>query len=152
MPQQHTEFYKENMMKTIARVTYLLGLFVAVTVSNAAEEKPKQPAGMIAKKINAVEYEFTKGDKPQLVVTASTTVPSAGYKANLVRVTYIKQPDDGIQDYNLYLTKPDGFSAQVISEVKASDSWPAESTAWVKGVRVHGDGAGVVVKMIEQKK
>jgi hypothetical protein len=139
-------------MKTFAGLTCLLGLLVAVAVTNAAEEKPKQPEGMIAKKINSVEYEFTKGDKPQLVVTASTTVPTGGYKANLVRVTYIKQPDDGIQDYNLYLTKPDGFVTQVISEVKASDSWPAESTAWVKGVRVHGEGDGVVVKMIEQKK
>lgn len=129
-----------------------LGSTLAFSLVGLAEEKPKPPTAQTAKKINSVTCEFTKGDKPQLIITASTTVPTGGYKANLVRVTYIKQPDDGIQDYNLYLTKPSGFVTQVISEVKASDSIPAESAAWMKGVRVHGEGDGVVVKMIEQKK
>jgi hypothetical protein len=97
-----------------------------------------------------VTYEFTKGDKPQFVVTATTTVPTGGYKAELRRVTYVKQPDDGIQDYELYLTKPAGIVIQVISEVKASDSLPAEA-AWMKGVRVHGVGDGVVEKLIVRK-
>ncbi len=151
MPQQHTEFYKENMMKTIASLTCLMGLFVVITVSNAEAEKPNQPAGMIAKKINTVTYEFTKGDKPQFIVTASTTVPTGGYKAELRRVTYVMQPMDGIQGYELHLTKPDGIVIQVISEVTASDKMPAESAAWMRGVRVHGEGDGVVVKMIEKK-
>lgn len=138
-------------MKTFAGLACLLCLSLTFAVTNAAEEKPKGPKPTIAKKINNVTVEFTKGDKPELVITASTTVPTGGYKAELRRVVYAKQPDDGIQDYSLYLTKPDGFVIQVISEVQASDSWPAESAAWLKGVRVHGEGAGVVVKMIDRK-
>ena len=137
-------------MKTLLGMFSLLAIG-AITFVQAAEEKPQKPAAQIAKKINEVTVEFTKGDKPELVVTASTTVPTGGYKAELIRVTYVKQPDDGIQDYELYLTKPDGFVIQVISEVKASNSMPAESAAWMKGVRVRGEGAGIVVKMIDKK-
>ncbi len=137
-------------MKVLLGMFSLLAMF-AITLVHAAEEKPKGPKAQIAKKINEVTIEFTKGDKPEFVVTASTTVPTGGYKAELRRLTYVKQPDDGIQDYELHLTKPGGIVIQVISEVKASDSMPAESAAWMKGVRVHGAGDGVVVKMIEKK-
>lgn len=137
-------------MKTMLAMSVVLGL-CAVSFLSAAEEKPKGPEPQIAKIIDSVTIKFTKGDKPELVVTASTTVPTGGYKAELRRVTYVKQPDDGIQDYELYLTKPAGIVIQVISEVKASDSVPAESAAWMKGVRVHGQGEGVVVKMIDKK-
>jgi len=146
----HFEF-KEKTMKLLLSMLGIAGIFVALSSSNAAAEKPKGPEPQVAKKINAVTVEFTKGDKPEFVVTATTTVPTGGYKAELRRVTYVKQPDDGIQDYQLYLTKPDGIVIQVISEVSASDSMPAESAAWMKGVRVRGEGDGVVVKMIDKK-
>ncbi len=58
---------------------------------------------------------------------------------------------DGIQEYELYLTKPDGIVIQVISEVSASYRLPAESAAWIKGVRVRGEGDGIAVKMIDKK-
>ena len=140
-------------MKALTGLSCLIGFLAAIAVSGAAEPPPKiEP--QLAKKINTVEYDFQKSDPPQFVVTASTTVPTGGYKAELKRVTYAMQPKDGIQDYNLYLIKPDGFVTQVISEVKASDGWQTdrENLAWLKGVRIHGESEGVVVKMIEQKK
>ena len=138
-------------MKSFLSLVCLVGLLAGSIASFAAEEKPAKPEPKIAKKIDNVTIEFTKGDKPEFVVTASTTVPTGGYKAELRRLVYIKQPDDGIQDYELQLIKPDGFVTQVISEVKASDSMPAESAAWMKGVRVRGEGDGIVVKMIDKK-
>jgi len=140
-------------MKMLLGMLGLVGIF-AVTMASAAEEKPKQSEPQLAKKINTVEYDFQKNNPPQFVVTASTTVPTGGYKAELRRATYVMQPKDGIQDYHLYLIKPDGFVTQVISEVKASDSWQTDQAglAWLKGVRIHGEGDGVVVKMIEAKK
>ncbi len=137
-------------MKSFAILLCLLGLLFAVT--GTAAEAPEQPESEVAKKIDSVGYEFTKGDKPEFIVTAKTTVPTGGYTAKLESVIYKTQPTDGIQDYYLHLTKPDGIVIQVISEVTASATWPAESAQWVKGVRVHGEGDGVVVKMIEQKK
>jgi hypothetical protein len=79
-------------------------------------------------------------------------VPTGGNtKSTLTRLTYIKQPEDGIQDYTLRATPPAGPATQVISQVKASDTWPAPPT-WVKGVRIHGAGDGVLVKMLGEKK
>lgn len=141
-------------MKSFLSLACLLGLVampLAMAAAEANAEKPKGPEPQIAKKINTVTYEFTKGDKPEFVVTATTTVPTGGYKAELRRVTYVMQPKDGIQDYELYLTKPDGIVTQAFTDVKASDTMPAEAAAWMKGVRVHGQGDGVVVKMIEKK-
>jgi hypothetical protein len=139
-------------MKLFLNLICLWGLF-AVPLLMAAEEKPKGPEPQLAKKINSVTYEFTKGDKPEFVVTASTTVPTGGYKAELRRVTYVKQPDDGIQDYHLYLIKPSGIATQALVDLNVSDNWQTDQAgiAWVKGVRVHGVGKGIVVKMLDKK-
>lgn len=142
-------------MKMFSGLACLPGLLLAVAAFGVAAEKPpKKPKPQLAKKINTVTYEFQKSDPPQFVVTASTTVPTGGYKAELRRATYVMPPKDGIQDYHLYLIKPDGFVTQVISEVSASDSWQTDAAAlgWLKGVRIHGEGDGVVVKMFEEKK
>jgi hypothetical protein len=139
-------------MKSFLSLACLLSL-VAMPLVMAAEEKPKGPKPQLAKKINSVTYEFTKGDKPEFVVTATTTVPTGGYKAQLERVTYVKPPEDGIQDYNLYLTKPTGIVTQALVDLKVSDRWQTDAAgmAWVKGVRVHGVGDGIVVKMLDKK-
>jgi hypothetical protein len=137
-------------MKSLLAMTSLLTIF-AVTCSNVGAEKPRGPEPQLAKRINTVTYEFTTGDKPELVVTASATVPTGGYKAELRRLNYVNQPEDGIQDYELYLTKPDGIVIQVISEAQASNTLPAESAAWLRGVRVRGEGDGIVVKLLDRK-
>jgi len=111
-----------------------------------AQDKPPEP--VTVKKVLSVTLTMDKG---ALSVMAVGEVPTGGYtKSTLTRVTYIKQPEDGIQDYTLRATPPAGPATQVVSQVKASDNWPA-FPAWVKGVRIHGAGDGVLVKMIGDK-
>jgi hypothetical protein len=65
---------------------------------------------------------------------------------------YGKPPADGIQDYFLLATPPDGIAAQVVSKVTAADTWKGldeKAEKWLKGVRVHGVGGGTVVKMVK---
>jgi hypothetical protein len=127
------------------KVLVVLGGLALVLTSRwgMAEEKPVEPATI--KKVVSAKLEVTK---ETLTVTAVGEVPTGGYTApTLIRVTYIKQPDDGIQDYTLRAVPPDGVAAQVISQVTASDKWPAVPK-WVKGVRIHGAGDGVLVKML----
>lgn len=120
---------------------------VALTaVPTPAEDKPPEP--MTIKKVLSATLTT---EKMALTVTAVGEVPTGGYtKPTLTRVTYIKQPDDGIQDYTLRAVPPAGVATQVISQVKASDTWPA-FPAWLKGVRIHGAGDGVLVKMLGDK-
>ena len=121
----------------------LTALLLATTM--LAQDKPEP---VTIKKVLSSTLTIEKG---MLIVTAVGEVPTGGYaKATLTRVTYIKQPDDGIQDYTLRATPPEGPATQVISQIKASDTWPT-LPAWVKGVRVHGAGEGVLVKMIRDK-
>ena len=117
-------------------------LLALVAMSAMADVKP-EPATV--KKVVSAKLELAKGD---LTVTAIGEVPTAGFtNPTLTRVTYIKQPADGIQDYTFRAVPPDGVAAQVISEVQARDTWKG-MPAWVKGVRIHGAGDGVLVKML----
>jgi hypothetical protein len=108
-----------------------------------AEEKPPQP--VTVKKVVSAKLAVEKGS---LTVTAVGEVPTGGYtKPTLTRVQYFKQPDDGIQDYTLEAVPPTGIVTQVVSKVTATDKWPS-LPGWVKGVRIHGVGDGVLVKML----
>jgi len=116
------------------------------TMAILAQDKPPEP--VTVKKVLSATLTVEKG---ALRVSAVGEVPTGGYsKATLGRVTYIKQPDDGIQDYTFRATPPAGLATQVISQVTASDTWPAPPV-WVKGVRIHGAGDGVLVKMLGDK-
>ena len=122
----------------------LPALLLATTM--LAQDKPPEP--VTVKKVLSATLTMEKG---ALTVEAVGEVNTGGYtKPTLKRVTYIKQPDDGIQDYTLQATPPAGPATQVISRVKASDTWPA-LPAWVKGVRIHGAGNGVLVKLLSDK-
>ena len=119
---------------------------ILLTTAILAQDKPPEP--MTVKKILSATLTMDNG---ALTVAAVGEVPTGGYtKSTLTRVTYIKQPEDGIQDYTLRATPPAGPATQVISQVKASDTWPA-LPMWVKGVRIHGAGDGVLVKMLGEK-
>ncbi len=109
-----------------------------------AEEKPPEPVTI--GKVLSAKLEPRRGE---LTVRAVGEVPTAGFtKPALTRATYIKQPDDGIQDYTFQAVPPSGIVAQVVSQVEASDVWKSPPV-WVKGVRIHGAGDGVLVKMLE---
>lgn len=111
-----------------------------------AEEKPPQPVTI--KKVVSAKLS-TEGKS--LTVTAVGEVPTGGYtKPTLTRVQYFKQPDDGIQDYTFEAVPPTGIATQVISQVTATDKWRS-LPGWVKGVRIHGVGDGVMMKMLGEK-
>jgi hypothetical protein len=117
---------------------------VLTSFSALAEEKPPEPVTIM--KVISAKLSMNKG---ALTVIAVGEVPSAGYtKPTLIRVTYIKQPDDGIQDYTFQAVPPSGVAAQVISQVEATAVWPSVPK-WVKGIRIHGVGDGMLVKMLD---
>lgn len=126
----------------------------AVTLTLASRPvvaEDKGPPPQVVKKILKVEYTFEKIAPPNLVVTVEGQVNTGGYtNVTLKRATYVTPPKDGIQDYTLYATPPDGIALQVISTVTAKDTWKAYP-AWVKGVRVRGVDGGIVVKKFDEK-
>jgi hypothetical protein len=88
---------------------------------------------------------------PNLVISVSAIIPSAGYtNVRLERAEYDTPPADGIQDYYLYATPPRGASAQVLTEVRATDTWSGytRTAPWLRGVRIHGEGDGVMVLQV----
>ncbi len=116
----------------------------------AAQQGTQDSQQQIVDRILDVKYVDEKINPPNLVVTAIGEVPTAGYqRPTLRRATYVVPPADGIQDYFLRATPPSGDAAQVVSKVKAKNTWKgyAEKAPWIKGIRVHGAGDGVMVKM-----
>jgi hypothetical protein len=110
-----------------------------------------------AGKILRVDFSIEESNPPNLVVTAVGQVPTGGYdpkKVTLQRVAYVAPPADGIQDYKLTAVKPTGIVTQVISEVSGKDRWKGytKEAPWLKGVRVHGVGDGIVVKMLPKSR
>lgn len=102
------------------------------------DKKPKAtPVGAVV----SVNFAIQESNPPTLVVTAIGQVSSGGYgNPKLIRVTYVTPPADGIQDYHMIATPPDGPAIQVISQVTAVDRWPSytKEAPWLKGIRVHG--------------
>lgn len=119
-------------------------------VSPAAEP----PERVTVKSIVEIDIALEKRIPPNLVVTAVGEVPSLGFSdVELNRVVYVAPPADGIQDYYLSAVPPQAPVPQVISRVKASDRWEdyQRFAPWLRGVRVHGAGEGVLVKMLAQE-
>lgn len=125
-------------------------MFLAgILMATATLSQDKAPQPVTVKKVLSATVTMEKGG---LSVAAVGEVPTGGYtNPMLTRVNYIRAPDDGIQDYYFSATPPVGLATQVISQVKASDTWSGPP-AWVKGVRIRGDGDGVLVKMLGEGK
>lgn len=135
-------------MRGLCLSAALCGLMLPMIGS--AEDKKAPPGPQVVAKILKVEHAEQETAPPNLVVTATGQVSSGGYaKPTLLRVTYATPPADGIQDYFLVAIPPTDPAIQVISEVKASDTWKGfrKEAPWIKGIRVHGVGEGIVVKM-----
>ena len=132
-----------------------IGLAMGPRASGAAgEESGRRERGpQIVAAVLKVVYEEEQSEPPNLVVTAVGQVRTGGYtKPRLLRATYSSPPEDGIADYFLLAVPPGGPAIQVISEVKASDRWQAytKEAPWIQGIRVHGVGDGIVVKMLKK--
>ncbi|MCX7700324.1 MAG: hypothetical protein N2039_05560 [Gemmataceae bacterium] len=111
-----------------------------------SQEPTPQPR--ILNEIIDVKLAVRKKAPPELEVTVTAQTPTPGFTdVRLVRAVYRTPPKDGIQDYFLLATPPEGIVIQVLSKTTAQDVW-SDFPQWVKGVRIHGVGTGVKVKMI----
>lgn len=138
-------------------------LFAAAGLAAAAVLGLSDPtAGQDAKKagpatvtpVLKVEIAIQEINPPNLVVTATGEVRTGGWSgAKLTRKKYDTPPKDGIQDYTLTAVPPEGFATLAFETVMASDTWKAytKDAPWLKGIRIHGEGKGVVVKMLDGK-
>jgi hypothetical protein len=94
--------------------------------------------------VDSVRCAINKSNPPQLVVTAYGNVPTGGWTGpTLEPRVYVAPPADGIWDYDFKATPPAGPATQVITPIEATHTWPDYSPATLKGVRIHGDEAGV---------
>jgi hypothetical protein len=74
---------------------------------------------------------------PQLQITASGTVSSAGWSnPQLVPYTYVQAPPDEIYDFDFVATPPKEAAPQVVTPIRAKYVWKAFPQE-LKGVRVH---------------
>lgn len=131
-----------------------------VTINQVTEIKradfadpPDQPAEpLLVTKIRNVEAKIETTAPPNLAIEVSGEVPTGGFQnPKLVRAKYVTPPEDGIQNFFLYATPPSGPATQVISEVTATHLWEGytEEAPWLKAIRIHGAGDGVVVKKLQ---
>ena len=115
-------------------------------------ERKKPDRAQRVKKILNVEYAVEKQVPPNLLVSAIGEVPTSGWtQPVLVRRTYVQPPPDGIWEYDLYAVPPAGPAAQVVSQVKATDRWNDYDELVVHGVRVYGEGQGVMEKRFDKE-
>ncbi len=116
-------------------------MFVTVLLNSSWSAEPQ-----VVSQISTVNIVFQTINPPNMVVTATGLVPTTGFTdVRLIRAIYVMPPLDGVQDYFLVATPPTGPATTVISTVAASDTYPQVTIAapWLKGVRIHGVGAGV---------
>ncbi|QDT40099.1 hypothetical protein Pan241w_01520 [Gimesia alba] len=140
-------------MNQLSQIRYIL-LALAVVLNSAVllQADDAKPTPVTVPKIIKVTNQVQTSFPPNLVVQAVGEVPTGGYTdAKLIRAVYVQPPQDGIQDYFLKAVPPSGPAITVISQVKASDTWK-NFPSWVKGIRVHGVGDGIVLIKFEQSK
>ncbi len=93
--------------------------------------------------VESVSIAWTKSMPPGLLVHATGTVPTLGWSgAQLVPWVYIREPEDGIWDFDFVAQPPDAIAGQKISPIVAqAHVFPAPR--WCRGVRVHGSAGSV---------
>ncbi len=105
-------------------------------------------------KLFAVDEAFVRaveGKQSTYAIGAFGRAPTSGWKnAHLIPYIYIMPPSDGIWDFDLVATAPDGISLQVISPISA-DPLVIQVPAWFKGVRVHAS-SNETVSMVSAEK
>jgi hypothetical protein len=137
------------ILATLTAVALVIGM--GPGHAGTSRQGPQEPP--LVKKIKKVEWSTQDRLPPNLVVDVVGEVPTGGYtNVKLIRVKHTTPPKDGIQEYRLVATPPDGPATQVITELKARDVWKAytQEAPWLKGVRVLGVGEGVVVKKVDE--
>jgi hypothetical protein len=94
--------------------------------------------------IDSVRCAINKSNPPELVVMAYGTVPTGGWtNEKMDPRVYVTPPVDGIWDYDFMALKPTGPVPQVITPIQATHTWADYPANDLKGVRIHGVGAGI---------
>jgi hypothetical protein len=97
-----------------------------------------------------VELKVMPDTEPQRVLVVTAEVSSGGWTdPQLVPVTYVTFPVDGIWDVNLSARPPDGMAAQMISKLVFAMDASGEPDK-LKGYRIHA-GANCVVVLFDPK-
>jgi hypothetical protein len=146
------EMTRVRLVRLVAAVGLSAAAVVALADPLAGQDRKADP--VTVKTILKVEFAIQEIDPPNLVVYATGEVPTGGWSgAKLTRKKYDTPPADGIQDYTLTAVAPTGIVTQALSKVEARDTWSRYTVEapWLKGVRVHGAGKGVVVKMLTER-
>lgn len=144
------------MQFPVRSVAVLAVLAIAGFVATRGDAFPEDAPAVepvVISEITDVSYVEQRSFPPNLVVTVKGLIHTGGYTdVQLTRIRYTVPPSDGIQDYVLTATPPDGPAIQVEGEVVGRHNWRAytEDAPWVKGLRVHGAGDGIVVKMFDK--
>lgn len=96
-------------------------------------------------KVLSVSLSLSKSLPPQLNITVKGEVPTMGWSnATLTPYVYIQVPPDGIQDFDLSATPPDGVSGDKVSEIDAIFTIKDPDNFWgpgkrLAGVRIHAE-------------
>ncbi len=98
----------------------------------------------------SVLCDIEKSNPPNLIVQAKGKVLTEGWtNPVLSRREYAIPPPDGMWEYDLYADRPEGPVPQVESIVEPPpDLWEGFDEENLKGVRVYGEGSGVVEKYL----
>ena len=93
--------------------------------------------------VRSVTLRVLRSSPERLSVTVEGDAPTPGYRNLRLRpYQYIQAPPDGIYDFSLVGTAPDGVAAQVITPVRVIETWPLDPS--LKGVRVHARGSSIL--------
>jgi hypothetical protein len=134
------------MMRVMLAATIAIGM----TALASADDKDKEaPKGVLLKTILEATVEFDK-DKKKLTINATGQVNTGGWKdAKLTRKEVKEAPADGIYEYEMTAVRPTGIVPQIVSKVKASDTWE-NPPADLKGIKVLGVGDGAKTAKVEK--
>jgi hypothetical protein len=137
------------MPRSVLAAAFFAAAAFTVALASADDKKPDEKKDEkkveVLKTIVEVTYDFDK-DKKKLTINAIGQVPTGGWKdAKLVRRATKDAPKDGIYEYDMTAVRPGGIVTQIVSKVKASDTWE-NPPADIKGVKVYGSVEAKTVK------
>ena len=89
-------------------------------------------------RVDRVYLTVYRSIPPMLVVVASATVPTSGWKnARLVPRLIESKPAEGVWEFDLIADAPEGPVLQIISAIQSAQ-FVAELPDWLVAVRIHG--------------
>ncbi|MEZ5534582.1 MAG: hypothetical protein R3F02_03060 [Thiolinea sp.] len=121
-------------MKTSRLLSVLSGLLV----SGLLATQSVSAADVQVYSIEQLCIRSTPNNNTETLISAQATVTSSGWsKLQLMPFVYVRQPDDGVQDYGLVAQQPEGVTMPVMSSL--SGDMTILRAGWMKGIRVHTD-------------